>query len=125
MERDFHIGTILSITHDRLVSPEGIGGIYEILNFMTDDNLYTHVLPRAGHVCKPALLEQHPQLAAADSSNVDTENWREWLADRVEEFGETLPVQPLPASAWEKDDPIEELMDMVGPEKIIVVKAAE
>jgi len=45
--KDFHISDILSITDGRLVSTRHMDGIYEILNFMTGDNLFTHQLPRS------------------------------------------------------------------------------
>ena len=33
-------------------------GIYDILNFLTGDNLYTHQLPRAMRECEPWLRAQ-------------------------------------------------------------------
>ncbi len=65
--RAFHIGDILSVTTGIFVSPDGIGGLYDILNYMTGDDLYTHQLPRASQQCRPALLAQHPQLTACRS----------------------------------------------------------
>lgn len=119
--RDFHLGDILSVTHDRLLSPRLIAGVYDILNFMTGDNLYTHQLPRACRECKPHLLQQHPQLAQIDASSVTAENWQAWLAEQVSAFGETLPVSPLPEHAHEFIDPVSELAEIVHPSKIITV----
>ena len=62
--RTFHIGDILTITTGRLVSPRHVDGIYDILNFMTGDNLFTHQLPRGMDECAPSLREQFPDLAA-------------------------------------------------------------
>jgi hypothetical protein len=120
--RNFHIGDILSITDGHLVSPRLIAGVYDILNFLTGDNLYTHQLGRAMDECRPHLLTLHPQLASVDSSSVTGENWQAWLDDRVKEFGETLPVTPVPKGVHEVKDPIQELEEMVGPERVIVVK---
>ena len=64
--KQFHLGDVLSITTGRLVSPRHIDGVYDILNFMTGDNLFTHQLPRASDECKPYLVAQFPQLAAAE-----------------------------------------------------------
>ena len=63
--KQFHLGDVLSITTGRLVSPRHIDGVYDILNFMTGDNLFTHQLPRAFDECKPYLVAQFPQLAIA------------------------------------------------------------
>lgn len=122
MSKHFHIGDILSITGEKLVSPRLIGGVYDILNYMTGDNLYTHQLTRARLECRPFLLKQHPQLANVDESTVTMETWRPWLDERIAEFGETLPVDPLPEHAHEFIDPISELAEKVHPDKIFIVK---
>lgn len=59
--REFHLGDVLSITTGRLISPRGIEGVYDILRFMTGQDLFTHQLPRAMTEMKPRLLAQHPQ----------------------------------------------------------------
>lgn len=130
-KRDFHIGDILSITTDRLVSPRHVDGIYDILNFLTGDNLFTHQLPRAVRECKPHLLRQHPQLkdVAIESIEALPEEWtreqREaavnaWLSGAVKRFGETLPVEPIPADDHERKDPWDELVIMRGTDEGIV-----
>ena len=121
MTLEFHIGDLLSVTHGKLLSPNGIGGCYEILNHMTGDTLFTHQLPRAAEAAKPALLRQHPRLAEIDASDVTPENWRDWLAVVVAAYGETLFVEPLAAGEWEHRDPITEAEEMVGPDRVIAV----
>jgi hypothetical protein len=37
--RPFHLGDVLTITTGRLVSPRHMDGVYDVLNFMTGDNL--------------------------------------------------------------------------------------
>ena len=119
--REFHIGDILSVTHERLVSPRHIEGVYDILNFMTGDSLFTHQLPRAGRECAPFLFEQHPALKDVDATGIDGSNWSEWLDSQIAIFGETLPVQPLPDHAHEFIDPVSELAGKVHPSKIVVI----
>ena len=60
--KTFHISDVLSVTTGRLVSSRHMGGIYEILNFLTGDNLFTHQLPRAMKECLPWLRTQFPNL---------------------------------------------------------------
>jgi hypothetical protein len=128
--RDFDLSDILSITDGALVSTRHVEGVYDILNYMTGDNLFTHQLPRASEACQPVLLEQHPQLAGAVFPRWQFEQLRpikelrqafcdKWVADMKARYGETLPVAPL--SEWEHKNPIEELADMIPPEKIFVV----
>jgi hypothetical protein len=68
----FHIGTILSVTTGRLVSPTGLNGVYEILSYMAGESVYTHQIPRFGEECAPWLLRQHPQLANVTLETLDT-----------------------------------------------------
>jgi hypothetical protein len=112
---------VLSITTGRLLAPNGIGGVYEILNWMTGDNLYTHQLPRVCDECKPYLLEQHQQLRDLDVEHVTAENWGEVLAELMVRFGPELEVQKLPAGVHWEIDPISELAEKVHPSKIIAV----
>lgn len=119
--RKFHLGDILSITTGKLVSPKGMDGIYGILNYMSGDDLFTHQLPRVSDECKPKILEQHPQLSEVDASPVNLENYQQWLAEQVAKYGEYLEIQPLSRGSHEYKNPIEELEDKVGKEKIIVV----
>lgn len=114
MKKTFTIGTVLSITHHALLTE--IGNVYEILNFMLDENLYTHSLPRAGKACAPVLLSQHPQLSKWDelSKDVDTRNWKGKLALAQEMFGETLEVEKAPTGVYLHKNPIEDLADILN-----------
>lgn len=127
MTREFHLGDILSITTGTLVSPSvpPIDGVYDILNYMTGESLFTHQLPRVRKEAAPVLLEQHPQLAAVDASGVGRDNWREWLAEQVARFGERLTVKPMTEDEHERIDPVSELAEKVHPSRIVVVDASK
>jgi hypothetical protein len=118
--RKFHLGDVLCITGEKLVSPRHIEGVYDILNFMTGDSLYTHQLPRAMRQCRPILLEQYPWLAEVDDTEVTGENWREWLASQVEKYGEEIEVAQL--KHYESINPLDELTAMAGEDRVIVVQ---
>ncbi len=120
--KKFHIGDILSITTGSLVSSEGMGGIYKILNYLTGDNLYTHQLGRATHECRPWLLAQHKQLKDIDNSTVNEDTWKDWLTEQAEKYGEYLEIKPLPKNIHDFIDPLDELKRMVPEDKIIVVQ---
>jgi len=101
MSRDFDLGDILSITTGALVSPRHIDGVYDILDYMTGDQLFTHQLPRAATTCQGPLLAQHPQLADVQlceftGSNEDRKRQVDaWLQAQKVIYGEALPVSPL------------------------------
>jgi len=123
MGKKFHLGDVLSITGEKLVSPRLMEGVYDILNYMTGENLFTHQLPRARDVCAPYLVKQFPQLAKAGCESINEKNWKECLTSLVRQFGETLEVEPLPKGAYTYIDPITEAENMVSdPSKVIVIK---
>lgn len=141
--RKFHIGDVLSVTTGRVVSTRGMSGIYDILNFMTGDNLFTHQLPRADKECKPYLLEQFPQLDSPEMQfalgelikMLNTPSGKKepnelvlgWLSKLTSgEYGvkceEMLEVKPLSNNAHLVRDPIKEAIEMMDhPEKVIVI----
>jgi hypothetical protein len=124
MPRDFTLDDILTVTTGRLLSRRHMDGLYDLLGYMTGDNLMTHQLPRAADACAPALLDQHPHLRGVEPpADIDPADLLAWIVNAEGEHGETLPVTPLPPDNWERRNPIEELCDMVEPEKVIVVEA--
>lgn len=121
MSRTFHVGDVLSITTGFLVSPRHMDGIYDLLDYMTGDNLFTHQLPRASTECAPALLKQHPQLAGVETPDEfeGKEHVERWLAEQVARFGEHLVVEPLATEDHTRIDPITE-MRMLKPDAQII-----
>jgi hypothetical protein len=119
--RLFHLGDILSITTDVLVSPRHIDGVYDILGYMTGDTLWTHQLPRASKECAPWLLRQHPQLMDISSDGIGPDNWREWLDGLVATYGEELNVEPIPKDDHVHKHPAEEAVEMMGKDRVIVI----
>ena len=121
--KKFHLGDVLSITTCRLVSPRYMGGVYNILNFMTGDKLFTNQLREAINKCKPRLLEQFPKLAEVDASDVNGKNYVQWLTEQIAKYGEELEVRPIPKDAHQFKDPFVETTEMTGePKNIIVVR---
>lgn len=109
--RDFHLGDIQSVTTSRLVSPRHMDGIYDILGYMTGEDLFTHQLSRAARECEGPLLAQHPDLAAVEvpedfggAAGVDA-----WLAKQVARFWETRRVAPLHEDDHTHIDPFTEM----------------
>lgn len=120
MKKKFALGDVLSVTGNRLVSPRGIEGVYDVMNFLTGASLYTHQLLIARESCRDAILRQRPDLASADDSIVTPENWREWVAEQVSRFGAEVSLEPMDGDAADAyRDPVGDLERMVGKEKVI------
>lgn len=128
MSKDFDLGDILSVTTGLLVSPRLMDGVYDILNYMTEDSLFTHQLPRAAGECKEPLLTQHPQLRGVEAPDefTDGDHVFAWLDSQKAIYGDSLPVAPLGTGgvgSHERRDPLAELAGLLGSERVIAVVA--
>ena len=138
--KQFHISDVLSVTTGRLVSSRHIDGIYEILNFLTGDELFTHQLPRAMRECEPWLRMQFPQLfpedpktaALLDKLSIDMEACREddrkaiitdWVALVRDAHGlpDMLMIYEMGSDMHTHIDPVAEAEAMVGDGRVVVV----
>ena len=115
----FHIGDILSITTDKMLSPRHMLGVYDILSYMTGVSIYTLQIVRAINVCGPALLKIYPKLeglSVPDVSGMSSSDKKRILMDWVDEqgrqFGEMLLVPKL--DSYPLISPLEELYLMRG-----------
>jgi len=121
--KTFTLGQLLSVMTDRLLCP--IGDLYDILNHLTQDDLFTHQLPRASRECKPTLLKRYPQLASVDASGVTPENWQTWLSAQEAKFGKTFEVLPVHPETHEVKNPITEAIEMVGQDRVIGIRVGD
>lgn len=117
--KEFSTASVLTVITGTLLTD--IGCVYEILNWMTGDDLYTHQLPRASRECTPELLKQFPQFASLPSG-LSKETWKAWLDGMVAEHGQVLSVAKLPVEAHEFIDPMTEAAEFFRPDQIIEVK---
>lgn len=125
MSKRFHLGTVLSVTTGKFVSPQGFGDVHRLLDHLTGDTLFTHQLPRATDECKPYLLARFPQLADVRTPGefVSVVHVWDWLAEQVALHGEWLDVEPMPAVDHTRIDPMVELR-MVAPHMEVIPVAA-
>ena len=93
MKRKFMIEDVLSAIKGMLLC--NIGNVYEVLNFLTGDNLYTHQLPRAGRQCEQLVYIQHPFLKDIDVSDINPENWQEKLACIKSKYPNEIELIPI------------------------------
>lgn len=116
----FNLGTVLTVTTGRLFCP--IGDLYEILNHMTGDNLFTHQLPRASEAAKPVLLAAYPRLASIDvpeDFGGSEDAVKAWLNEQQEIHGDSFYVPTM--TEWESRNPLTELIEMREGKPVIAV----
>jgi hypothetical protein len=126
----FHLGDILSVMSGRLLTPNGLDGVQQLLSYLTGDDIFTHQIPRALTACGPVLRKRYPGLAAIpipDPGEFATQNDLDlWLAgEAAAHGGYTHLVRPLAPGIWQSRNPVEELADVMPNAKIIVVSKNE
>ncbi len=138
--KTFPLNTILTVTTGRLLTTpkdggNGIGDLYEILGWMTNDSPMTHQLPRFANECKPWLLKWFPELESAASmldrldellKIVPSSAIPKWLAEvraADHRLNAEYAIPRIPADKHESKDAITELVEMVGDKKKIVALA--
>ena len=100
-----------------------IGGVYEVLNWMTGESVFTHQLPRISREARPVLVAAHPLLQQAidEAEQVNGENYKEWLQTWEDRYRSTIAVPKFDAGSHESIDPMSELAEKVHPDRIIAV----
>lgn len=141
--KKFPLRSLLTVTTGRLLTtPEGprdngIGQLYEILDWMTDDSNFTHQLPRAADECRQWLFKWFPELGtasacldkldqwiSADKTGTAQEGVKMWITElkmidpRIKDEYE---VGKIHVGDHKAVDPIKELVEMRESKEGIVV----
>ena len=125
------MGDLLSVTDGRLVSPDHIGGVYNVVDFVTGEAHMTHQLPRACDVVGPWLLEQHPWLADVEfdfdiPKGADRDQAMAvvmaWLEGVVAEHGEMHEVEAMPFGMYVGRELVAELREMAPHMQVVPIE---
>jgi hypothetical protein len=109
----FKLGAVLSIVGETLMCD--IEDVYKILNFMTDDKLFTHQLPRVRKECKPYLLRQFPYLKEYIKDidpKITHENCYDIINQCENRWGKELEVEKIPKDDHTRKDPYGEMVEL-------------
>ena len=75
--KQFDLRVLLTVTTGRLLTKSlepgdnGISALYDLLGWMTNDQPFTHKLPRFADECNPWLLRWFPELAQVETDTLD------------------------------------------------------
>lgn len=122
--KTFHLGHLISVATGIFVGPGNFGGVHELVEHLAGGPVWTHQMPSAVDALLPCLLGQHPWLAEIHPPEFDQEGDASaavdaWLNEQVERYGEQHEVTVC-EGGWGRN-PITDLVEMVGPEKVIPV----
>jgi hypothetical protein len=123
--RTFHISVVLSVLTGRLLCK--MDDIYDILDYMTNDELYTHQLPRVSQEIAPHIWEQTQlpkeieQQCAELLSKQSEEYYAQFINEMATQYGDYFELYPVHSEDHEQIDPVDELLQMRPDAKIIAV----
>jgi hypothetical protein len=123
----FPVDAVMSTVTGILVSQGGIGCVYEVLNWMTGESVYTHQIPRISREAVPVMLSLYPDMQAAidEADQVNGDNWRDWLATWTGRYGAEIAVPVMNIAEHERIDALSELAEVVHPDRIITIGGAQ
>lgn len=120
--KQFHLGDLLTVMTQRLLSPNGMKGVYSIVAFVTGEQHLTNQLPRAMSDAAPWLLGQHPWLAEITVPEFDSEEKvHSWLAEAVERWGADHEVEAMPLGMYVGREPVAELKERAPDKDVVIV----
>lgn len=121
----FATADVIGVTTGRLLSD--IGGIYKVVSFLIGRDAYTHEIVFYGDKAAAAILAARPDLPDKnDAKYVDSTNFQTYLARLEEKFGTEIELpDSLRDSLADDRNAVETATEMVGHEKVIVLKADE
>ena len=123
-EQKFHIGDVLSIAADRLVSRTGFHGVQRALSYMAGEDIYTHQVSRVIDEARPAILARYPLLAdVVVPDDVDESTVEEWLKAQAKLYGEFLTLPRLDVDQHMRVDPLSEAVEIKHPNKVGIIRA--
>lgn len=100
MQQQFSVADILTVTTGRLYS--NMEKLYELLDFLTQENLMTHHLPIAAQFVKEQLISQlSPTLQDLCKEWEHTEDWQDKVEQANNLFG-LIALIPVNKAGFEK-----------------------
>ena len=133
--KKFPLRVLLTVTTGRLLTKRqgprdnGISDLYELLGWMTNDEPFTHQLPRFANECKPWLLRWFPELANADAllplldeaiEKMGGERGVEFWLDGLT-FEREYDAPRIPRDDHQRKNAYDELVEMRGTDEGIVI----
>lgn len=115
IQKEFDLGSILNITTKRLFT--SMEDVYEVLNYLTGDSIYTHQLPRVMPIAKTYVLSLYPELTGVgDTVEINSfDDAKAFINEQKKVFGNKLPLSPMgKTDEYSYVDPIEEAIDMTS-----------
>jgi len=94
--KHFDLAAILTVTTGKLFT--GMNNLYDILNYLTGESLFTHQIPEALQKASRYVLNIYPQLrevSITDEQIRDMKTAKRFIAEQKRRYGKRLPLIPM------------------------------
>lgn len=100
-EKTFNLGSILTITTGRLFTE--MDNVYEILNFLSEESIYTHQIPKVMKIAQQYVLDKCPQLNGVGQDIVinSFDDAKKFLNSQEDILGNCFSLTPIPKNLLE------------------------
>lgn len=111
-EKVFDLGTVLTVTSGKVFTE--IDNVYDILNHLSNDSIYTHQISRLMQVAQPWVLAKYPQLEGVGSDVIinNEQEAKMFVEKQKELFGNEFGLSPIPKELYQPIDPFEEMVSI-------------
>lgn len=112
-ERNFDLGTVLTITSGGILFTN-MDNVYDILNFLSNDKIYSHQIARIIKVAQVYVLEKYPKLDGVGKDIIfnSEQDVKAFIDEQKIIYGDSFALSPMSEEMYQYIDPIEEMMDM-------------
>lgn len=123
--KEFPTADVLSTVTGMLMAD--ISGVYEVLNWMTGESVFTHQIPRISREAVPVMLAMHPNLQQAidESDQVNRKTVAHWRQIWEDRYGPTIAVPKFTIETHERTDPMSEAAQYFHPDQTIVISTGD
>lgn len=112
--KEFSTAALASLTGHKLMT-ESFSDVHEAAEFVVGHSIWTHEFADKNNVQKirEAILEQHPDLAGFDDSDVTSKNVVQRRIDLIAEYGTTRTL--MKGDEQRLKNPIQTLVEILDP----------
>ena len=112
-KRTFDFATMISIISGRMFT--SMEKLYDALNFLTQETIYTHQIPKILPPSAKHILKTYPELEDIGKDVIinSEEEAERFIKSLSQIFGNEFTLEPMSDEEYSHTDPFEDLKDLI------------
>lgn len=123
--KEFPTLDVVTVATGTMLSDRGIGAVYEVCDWMLNDQLMTHQLPKASRTLEPHIYQQHPWIADLNVPTGDLAALNALCTQITEAHGDTLTLNRADTPEWVTGNAIADMIQIADGRPVIVVRGID